>query len=235
MASRRAVPLVQTTRRTLLAIYRRLRKAHGHAGWWPGETPFEVCLGAILTQNTAWTNVEKALSELRSRDLLSFERLAAIDAEQLAPLIRPAGYYNVKARRTKALLDFLAREYAGRVERMRAESPWLLRRKLLAVHGIGRETADSIALYAAGQPLFVVDAYTRRIAARLGWIRGDEDYDEIQSWFMRRLPEDVELFNDYHAQIVLLGKSICRPRPRCLACPLRNACQRRGVPSSTRP
>jgi endonuclease-3 related protein len=217
------------TRRTLLAAYWRLRRARGHAGWWPGETPFEVCLGAILTQNTAWSNVEKALVELRRRGLVSFEPLTALGAEQIAPLIRPAGYFNVKARRLKAFLDFLGHEYGGRVEPMRAEEPAALRRKLLAVNGIGRETADSIALYAADKPLFVVDAYTRRIASRLGWIRGDEDYDVIQSWFMARLPQDVELYNDYHAQVVLLGKGVCRPRPHCAACPLSKACPRRGV------
>ena len=224
----------KVTRRTLLAAYQRLRRVHGHGGWWPGATSFEVCLGAILTQNTAWANVEKALAELRRHGLLSFERLAALSAEQIAPLIRSAGYFNVKARRLKAFLDFLGREYGGQVEAMRGEEPDQLRRELLAVHGIGRETADAIALYAVGQPLFVVDAYTRRIAARLGWIRGNEDYDDIQSWFMARLPRDVALFNDYHAQIVLLGNRVCRPRPRCPACPLRSICPRRGVRANGR-
>jgi endonuclease III related protein len=213
----------------LMAAYRRLRRSHGHAGWWPGETPFVVCLGAILTQNTAWTNVEKALAELRSRGLLTFEALSLLRSEQLAPLIRPAGYFNVKARRLAEFLAFLGREYDGRVEGMRAERPGRLREKLLAVHGIGPETADSIALYAADQPVFVVDAYTRRIGARLGWIAGSEPYDAIQAWFMERLPPDVPLFNDYHAQIVLLGKDVCRPQPRCGACPLRLHCPRRGV------
>ena len=229
MVARARIRGAHTTRRTLLAFYRRLRQAHGHAGWWPGATPFEVCLGAILTQNTAWSNVEKALAELERRGLLSFEPLAALSAEQIAPLIRSAGYFNVKARRLKAFLDFLGREYGGRVEPMRAAEPAALRRQLLAVNGIGRETADSIALYAADKPLFVVDAYTRRIASRLGWIRGDEDYDEIQGWFTARLPRDVELYNDYHAQIVLLGKSVCRPRPRCAVCLLLRVCPRRGV------
>jgi endonuclease III related protein len=230
----RATTRPKATRRTLLAIYRRLRQAHGHADWWPAETPFEVCLGSILTQNTAWANVEKALAELRRQGLLSFKPLAALSAEQIAPLIRSAGYFNVKARRLKAFLDFLGREYGGHVEAMRAEEPDQLRRKLLAVHGVGRETADSIALYAAGRPLFVVDAYTRRIAARLGWIRGNEDYDDVQSWFMARLPRDAALFNDYHAQIVLLGKSVCRPRPRCGVCPLCSVCPCRGLRANAR-
>jgi endonuclease-3 related protein len=223
--------LVGPTRRTLLSAYRRLLLAQGHAGWWPGQTPFEICLGAILTQNTAWTNVEKALTELRRRHLLTYAALAPLSADQIAPLIRSAGFFNVKARRIGAFLDFLGREYAGRVGAMGSEPALTLRSKLLAVHGIGRETADSMALYAAGLPLFVVDAYTRRIGSRLGWIAGDEEYDEVQRFFMVRLPEDVALFNDFHAQIVLLGKDTCRPRPRCDRCPLGTVCLRRGVRS----
>jgi endonuclease-3 related protein len=210
-------------------LYRVLLREHGHAAWWPGETPFEVCLGAILTQNTSWTNVLKALANLRARGLLSFAALAALPPSRLAPLIRSSGYFNVKARRVKAFLGFLGREYGGHVERMAAEEPRALRAKLLSVEGIGPETADSIVLYAAGLPLFVVDAYTRRIFSRLGALRGDESYDEIQRFFMERLPRDAALYNDYHAQIVLLGKNICRPRPRCSACALAGRCPRRGV------
>ena len=224
----RARPL-GATRRELAAVYRILLRRRGHAGWWPGETPFEVCLGAILTQNTAWTNVEKALGNLRSRELLSFEALSALPTEELAPLLRSSGYFNVKARRVKAFLAFLGREFGGKVEAMAGEETAALRSKLLEVDGIGRETADSIALYAAGLPLFVVDAYTRRIFARLGFIRGDESYDEIQRFFMQRLPADAALFNDYHAQIVLLGKDVCRTFPRCGFCPLERRCEKRGV------
>lgn len=220
------------TRRTLLTLYRRLNRAQGHAGWWPGETPFEICLGAILTQNTAWTNVEKALQVLRERGLLSYKRLARLSAGEIAPLIRPAGYFNVKARRVTAFLAFVGQDLHGRLETMRGFDPWYLRALLLGVNGIGRETADSIALYAADKPLFVIDAYTRRILARLGLIRGDEDYDAIQRMFMEHLPEDVALYNDYHAQIVLLGKDVCRPQPRCGDCPLRRSCPRIGVDAS---
>jgi endonuclease-3 related protein len=216
---------------TLRRVYRRLRRHFGHAGWWPGHTPFEVCLGAILTQNTSWTNVEKALDGLRRRGRLSFEGLRALPPSRIAPWIRPSGYYNVKARRVKAFLDFLAAEFAGQVEAMAGEEPAVLRAKLLAVHGIGRETADSIVLYAAGLPLFVVDAYTRRVFGRLGLLRGDEPYDEIQDFFMASLGPDAALYNDYHAQIVRLGKDVCRPRPRCGECPLHIFCPRRGVPS----
>jgi endonuclease III related protein len=216
-------------KRTLTGIYRRLHAHFGHAGWWPGESAFEVCVGAVLVQNTAWTNVEKALAVLRTRALLSFESLRAMPVDTLAPLIRSSGYFNVKARRLAALLELLDREYAGRVERMREEDPLALRAKLLAVAGIGRETADSIVLYAAGLPVFVVDAYTRRIFTRLGLLRGDEDYDEIRARFERALPRDAALYNDYHAQIVRLGKDVCRPVPRCEICPLRRLCPRRGI------
>ena len=210
-------------------IYAHLLRWRGPAGWWPARTPFEVCVGAVLVQNTNWANVEKALAVLRSRDLLSFERLSVLSAGDLAPLIRSAGCFNVKARRLRALLDFLGREYGGRVEAMSGEDPWTLRAKLLDVEGVGRETADSIALYAAALPLFVIDAYTRRVFSRLGLIGGDEGYDEIQRVFMDALPLDVALYNDYHAQIVILAKEVCRPVPLCGSCPLGTACARRGL------
>lgn len=189
-------------------------------------------MGAILVQNTAWTNAARAISGLRAASLLSYEALAALDAPALAPLIRAAGCHNVKARRLAAFVAFLGREYAGRVADMRREPPAVLRQKLLAVPGIGRETADCIVLYAAGLPLFVIDAYTRRIFSRLGLIRGDESYDDLQASFMAALPRDAALFNDYHAQIVDLGKDICRKRPRCASCPLDSMCLKVGVLSS---
>jgi endonuclease-3 related protein len=213
----------------LMGIYRRLREARGHAGWWPGETAFEVCLGAILTQSTSWSNVDKALAVLRRRGRLSYEALRDCRPARLAPMIRSSGYFNVKARRVAAFLQFLGREYGGRVEAMAAEDPAALRAKLLSVTGIGRETADSIALYAAGRPLFVVDAYTRRIFGRLGLLGGDEDYDEVQRFFMDRLPRDTDLYNDYHAQIVLHGKDVCRTVPKCGECVLADLCEKRGV------
>jgi endonuclease-3 related protein len=213
----------------LRRVYCRLLRRFGHAGWWPGGTPFEVCVGAILVQNTSWTNVERALEELRRRDLLSFERLHALPPSRLSRLVRSSGYYNVKARRLRAFLDFLGAEYGGRVEAMSSEPARVLRAKLLAVAGIGRETADSIGLYAAGLPLFVVDAYTRRVFSRLGLLHGDEPYDAVQLFFMERLAPDASLYNDYHAQVVLLGKDVCRPRPRCASCPLDDLCPKRGV------
>jgi len=212
-------------------VYERLRRHRGPSGWWPAETPFEVCIGAILVQNTAWPNVEKALCSLRAAGRLSYGGLAGLDHQELAALIRPSGCYNVKARRLAAFVDFLGREYGGRVEAMAVLDPRVLREQLLAVPGIGRETADSIAVYAAGLPLFVIDAYTRRVFGRLGLIRGDEDYDALQDYFMAELPLGADLFNDYHAQIVMLAKDICRPRPLCAHCPLDSLCPKVGVPS----
>lgn len=215
-------------RRALSKVYRRLLRSRGPAGWWPGQDGFEISVGAVLTQNTAWTNVEKALAVLRSRGLLSHARLRALAPAEIAPLIRSAGCHNVKARRLYALLAFLD-EFGGRPENMAGEDPRTLRQRLLAVPGVGRETADSIALYAAGLPLFVVDAYTRRVFSRMGLLKGTEDYDVIQSYFMDRLPPDAALYNEYHAQIVLLAKDFCRPRPLCGACPVGDLCRKRGV------
>jgi endonuclease-3 related protein len=227
---RRVVRLLRPNDRTAARlVYRRLRARFGHAGWWPGESPFEVCVGAILVQNTAWANVERTLESLRRRGLLSFEPLRRLPQSRLAALLRSSGTFRVKARRLRAFLEFLGKEYGGRVEGMRAESPRDLRVKLLAVSGIGPETADSIALYAASHPVFVVGAYTRRVISRLGLLRGDESYAEVQRFFEERLPADADLFGDYHAQLVRLGKDHCRPCPRCAGCPLDDLCPRHGV------
>lgn len=199
---------------------------HGPQHWWPGETPFEVMVGAVLTQNTAWGNVEKAIAHLKAAGALACPAMLALADDELAELIRPAGYFNVKARRLKALCAFLAGHgVADAPERLAGpDSQAALRRDLLAVHGIGEETADSILLYALGLPSFVVDAYTRRAFGRLGLLAGGEPYGEIQRLFEARLPHDVRLYNEYHALIVRLGKEHCRPRPRCADCPLRTIC-----------
>jgi endonuclease-3 related protein len=210
-------------------LYRLLLAHFGPGGWWPAATPFEVCLGAILTQNTAWTNVEKALDAIRSRGLLSHRALFPLRATALARLIRPSGTFQVKARRVRAFLDFVESAFGGDVSRMAAEPVAGLRARLLEVHGIGPETADCIVLYAAGLPSFVVDAYTRRVFGRLGHLPGGETYDEVQRFFHERLPADAPLYNDYHAQIVRLAKEFCRPRPLCASCPVGSACARVGV------
>jgi endonuclease-3 related protein len=216
-------------------VYRRLRERFGPARWWPGESPFEVCVGAILVQNTSWANVERTLDGLKKRRLLSFRALDRLPASRLAPLLRSSGTFRVKARRLRAFLDFVSSEYRGRVAAMRQEDLPRLRRKLLAVPGIGPETADSIALYAAEQASFVVDAYTRRVFARLGLLRGGESYAEIQRFFHENLPRDAGLYNDYHAQIVRLGKDYCRARPRCPDCPLRDICPAAVIPTGAIP
>lgn len=222
------------SRPSLRLVYRLLLRRFGHAGWWPAESPFEVCVGAILVQNTSWRNVERALDLLRARGLLSFEALDVLTADEIAPLVRSSGVFRVKARRLRAFLDFLRERFSGRVQAMAAVPAAALREALVSVHGIGRETADSIALYAAGVPLFVVDAYTRRVAARLGLLGGDEPYDEVQASFHRRLPADAALFGDFHAQLVRLAKEYCRPSPLCDACPLARVCVRRGVSGALR-
>lgn len=206
------------------AVYRRLYESFGPQGWWPGETPLEVIVGAILTQNTAWTNVEKAIAGLKEAGALaSLEALAGTGERRLARLIRPAGYYNVKARRLLHCADFLLRRFGPRLRVPRTVPTAILRRELLAVHGIGPETCDSILLYAFGRPSFVVDAYTKRILVRHGILRGTEEYHAVQALFMRSLPRSVRTYNEYHALIVRLAKEYCRTVARCGQCPLRQA------------
>ena len=199
---------------------------YGYQHWWPGDTPIEVMVGAVLTQNTAWTNVEKAIANLKDAYCLTVAAILALPDAHLAELIRPAGYFNVKARRLKALCTFLAG--AGIAEQPEGLAKLVpaptLRQMLLAVHGIGEETADSIMLYALNLPSFVVDAYTRRIFGRLGLLAAGESYGEVRLAFIRHLPEDAKLYNEYHALIVQLGKRVCRPRPRCGECPLVEIC-----------
>jgi endonuclease-3 related protein len=205
----------------LMGLYRVLYAAFGPQGWWPGKTPFEVMTGAILTQNTNWRNVEKAIANLRAARLLTPGAMRGATPGHLAGLIRPAGSYRVKAGRLRNLLDHLAARHGGSVARMLRTPAAALREELLAVKGVGPETADSILLYAAGRPAFVVDAYTRRICSRHGLVDPAIPYDGLQQLFTRALPADPRLFNEYHALLVRLGKEYCRPRgPRCADCPL---------------
>jgi len=204
----------------LLAVYNLLYKVYGDLGWWPAETPFEVMVGAVLTQNTSWANVEKAISSLKKRGVLSPRALRSINIKTLARLIRPCGYYNVKAKRLKNLIGYIFLSHRGSIASMRRIPLEKLRKELLAVNGIGPETADSILLYALGKPVFVVDAYTRRLGSCIGLIKSDDHYTDIQSLFMRNLPRKNRLFNEFHALIVEHAKTVCRSRPRCSLCVL---------------
>jgi endonuclease-3 related protein len=206
----------------LTDVYRRLFDAFGPQHWWPGDSPLEVMIGAVLTQNTNWQNVERAIRNLREADLLDPHTLYEVPPEELEDLIRPAGYFRVKARRLRSLLEFLIERYNGSLDAMFQTSLSELRGQLLGVHGIGPETADSILLYAGGLPSFVVDAYTHRIFARHGWIGYEADYQEIQDYIQGELPQEVQLYNEYHALLVRLGKDFCRKtNPKCAECPLR--------------
>lgn len=204
----------------LQELYQILGKAFGPQGWWPGETPFEVAVGAILTQNTNWGNVARAIQVLKDQDLLAPQALHELPEAELARLIRPAGYYNIKARRLKNFLDFLANHYENSMAHLAAADLDKLRPALLTVKGIGPETADSILLYALLKPTFVVDAYTFRILSRHGLLPEACAYEELRQLFMTHLPLQVELYQEFHALLVRLGKEWCRPQPRCAACPL---------------
>ena len=203
-----------------MSVYRLLFAKWGPQHWWPGRTRLDIVVGAILTQNTAWTNVEKAIELLRKARALNLCRLHDADLKTLAEWIRPAGYFNVKARRLRAFTQMMFDRFGGDLRQLFALETPALRETLLGVNGIGPETADSILLYAGGRPVFVVDAYTRRFMIRHGWIGADSKYNDISRLFMERLSRDVALYNEYHALIVALGKNLCRSKPRCAECPL---------------
>jgi len=207
-------------KKVLETIYASLYKAFGQQHWWPGDTPLEIAVGAILTQNTSWTNVEKAIQNLKREKMLSAQALHAIDPESLAARIRPAGYFNIKARRLKNFIGFLMAEYRGSMKRMAREDLQVIRYKLLSVNGIGQETADSIILYALERPVFVIDAYTKRIFSRHDILNRDLPYETFQHLFHTGIRNEVQLFNEYHALLVRLAKEFCRTAPCCSGCPL---------------
>lgn len=208
------------TGQALKDLFDAMLAALGPQHWWPSETPLETIVGAILTQNTAWKNVERAIANLRTARCLDWTKLRDIDITDLAELIRPAGTFNVKAKRLKSFISWFWEQYDGDLDRMFARPTYALREELLSVPGIGRETADAILLYAGNHVSFVVDAYTARILRRHQLIDVDADYEMIKDLFESNLPADAALFNEYHALLVEVGKQFCRPKARCEVCPL---------------
>ncbi|MGQ9707827.1 MAG: endonuclease III domain-containing protein [bacterium] len=212
--------------RKLSFIYHRLYQTFGPQGWWPADTTLEIIIGAVLTQNTAWRNVEKAIDNLKKTGLLNLGCLSEIDAQKLAQLIRPAGYFNIKARRLSGVMKWL--KNAGGLKNLRRITTMRLRKQLIACNGIGPETADSILLYAFNRPVFVVDTYTRRILSRYGLITGREPYENLRVWLEKNIvamlgkkkPIVVKVFNEFHALFVQLAKTHCRTKPFCSGCPL---------------
>lgn len=210
-------------KKKILKIYHSLYKHFGSQHWWPGSTPFEVIIGAILTQSANWGNVEMAIANLKKSKVLSPKSLSHISNSKLQKLIRPSGYFRAKAKKVKAFVKYLVENYNGSLKRMFNKSIPELRAELLSIHGIGPETADSIICYAALKPTFVVDAYTKRIGQRLGLFNFDKYY-EIKAYFENHLPKRYRLFNEYHALIVALGKHFCKPKPVCDNCPISKSC-----------
>lgn len=214
----------------LTKVFERLHATFGPQHWWPGETPFEIVVGAVLVQNTAWRNVERAIENLREAGLMEPRALHAVPEQELAELIRPAGYFQVKARRLRNLLKLIVERYDGSLETMFRTDLATLREELLGVSGIGPETADAILLYAGGLPTFVIDTYTHRVLARHGWIGYDAGYREIKDHFEASLPADAALYNEYHALLVRVGKDYCRKTaPKCEACPLVDLLPESGI------
>jgi endonuclease-3 related protein len=208
--------------KNLLKIYKKLYQTFGPQHWWPGKTPLEIAIGAILTQNTNWGNVEKAIDNLKKQNALSARVIHKMPVRLLSELIRPTGYFNIKAKRLKSFIDFLMNDYHGSMKKMKNEYLYLLREKLLSINGIGPETADSIILYALEKPVFVIDTYTKRVLSRHGIMNHEKSYDEFQELFYSALEKDVKLFNEYHALFVRVGKTFCKKKkPLCELCPLK--------------
>jgi len=211
----------------LLELYGLLKSRFGFQNWWPGETPFEIMVGAILTQNTSWQNVEKAIGNLKSENLLSPERIYNVSSERLAELIKSSGYYNQKAKKLKNFVEFLKENFSFKIENMKKLNLYKLREMLLNVNGIGKETADSILLYALSKKIFVVDAYTKRILKRLLFLNDENcEYDDVRFLIEKEIPKKLSLYKDFHAQFVMLGKNHCKKtKPLCDVCPVAKYCQ----------
>ncbi|MDD2372516.1 MAG: endonuclease III domain-containing protein [Syntrophomonadaceae bacterium] len=217
---------MQSTQETLMQIYQTLLEHLGSRGWWPADSRLEVIIGAVLTQAVAWKNVTRAINNLKSAHLININAILNINEEDLAQCIKPALYHRQKARKLKALMTFIAREYNSDLDLMFAQPLPVLREKLLAVWGIGPETADSILLYAGDKPVFVVDTYTKRIFYRLGMVDENISYQEMQEYFHNNVPPNLYIYNEYHALLVGLGANYCKKsRPGCSQCPLLKLCK----------
>ena len=220
------------TRKRLLKIFEVLLRTFGKRHWWPGETPLEVMVGAVLTQNTSWKNVEKAIASMKASGIMNIRILNEIDEGKLAGIIRSAGFFNIKSKRLKNLMKVLCEEFNGTIDNLKSIDTIILRSLLLGTNGLGPETVDSILLYALDRPVFVVDAYTKRFLKNHGLYTDAGDYHQIQDYFQKNLPSDVYLFNEYHALIVALSQSYCRKMPLCDDCPLKYDLQRNSRKSS---
>lgn len=213
--------MAQENNNPFLRVYDRLQNHFGPQQWWPGDTPLEVMVGAVLTQNTNWANVEQAINNLKKAGKLSYSALRALSVDELAAHIRPSGYYNIKSRRLGNLLQMIEDEYEGEIRFLFEDSLEESRENLLKVKGVGPETADSILLYAAQKPIFVIDTYTHRVFSRHHLVEQNTDYFSLQQEFMDSLPQEVSLFNEFHALIVAVAKEFCKKtKPRCNECPL---------------
>ncbi len=213
-------------KRQLREAYRLMRRAHGYRQWWPADMPFEICVGAILTQNTSWTNVELAIANLKAARVLSAKKIHALNHDELAQLIRPAGYFNIKAKRLRNFVDVVVEQHGSNLKRLFKGETATVRERLLAINGVGPETADSMLLYAGGHHSFVIDAYTKRIFERHSWCDADANYDTLQSLCTNSLSQkhgaaELDYWRDYHAQLVAIGNRYCKPRnPQCAECSL---------------
>jgi endonuclease-3 related protein len=214
-----------------IEIHDRLFDAFGPQHWWPGDSPFEVIVGAVLVQNTAWKNVSRAIDNLREAGLRSPEAIHELPAAELEELIQPAGYFRLKTKRLKNVVAFIVDRYGGSLDDMFAVDLAALREELLAINGVGPETADSILLYAGDLPTFVVDTYTARVFKRHEWVDVDADYHDLKEYFESQLEESVPLFNEYHALLVRIGHEFCRRAPKCDECPLRDMLPPGGIAS----
>ena len=211
---------------TPIQIYERLLKHFARQHWWPADTPFEVIVGAILTQQTTWRNVERAINNLKENDLLGISSLARVNLRRLEKVIRPAGYFHQKAERLRGVCKYIYKNYRDDLDKLFSKPISHLREELLSLKGLGPETTDSIILYAANKPIFVIDAYTKRMAHRLGMTNLDK-YEDLRKYFEKHLPNDLKLYQEFHALIVELGKNYCKTKPDCSPCPLRKECKPR--------